>query len=365
MPNGSGLTLRNSAEADIPTPASGQVTIFNDSDASNTPAYKNSSGVTTPLRGTTGATGSVGATGPGVGLTGPTGSTGPTGVTGPTGAGLTGATGVTGATGSGHTTVVTHGNTGTTETFDVSAGDFHTATLDNDCTFTFTGAVNGILSVLAIRLTQDGTGNRLVTWPGSVVWPAGVAPTLQTAASAVDELTFDTTDGGTTWYGHYDRPGLTGVTGPAGAGTTGPTGPTGPAGVSGSTLSSSGATLSTGVTMTNANQFYSGPGLALATGTWLITGQIVVTNNSSLTDNLAVRLWDGTNTYSEAFLDIPSGVGAGAQFTLGVDAIVSASGATYTVSAALNRAGGTIAREIRSNSATSHTASHLNAIKIG
>ena len=112
MPQGSGITLRNSSGADIPTPSSGQVTIFNSSDLSNSPAYKDSSGTVTALRGATGpaggpsgvtgatgATGSQGVTGPGVGLTGPAGVTGATGPTGLTGAGTTGATGPTGPTG--------------------------------------------------------------------------------------------------------------------------------------------------------------------------------------------------------------------------------------------------------------------------
>lgn len=230
--------------------------------------YSNGSSWTEQSVGPTGPTGAVGATGPagvtGAGVTGvvgPTGTTGPAGATGPTGAGVTGAAGptgatgptgvtgptgpvgVTGVTGADHTTVVAHGNTGTTETFDVSAGDFHTATLDNDCTFTFSGATNGVLAVLALRLTQDVSGSRIVTWPGSVVWPNNVAPTLQTASGGVDELTFDSTDGGTTWYGHYARTGATGVTGP-----TGTVGATGPAGTTGATGPSGGPTGATGST---------------------------------------------------------------------------------------------------------------------
>lgn len=220
--------------------------------------------------GPAGATGPIGLTGP-VGLTG-AGATGVQGITGATGVGVTGPTGptgvtgstgagTTGATGPGHTTVVAHGNTGSTETFDVSAGDFHTATLDADCTFTFTGATNGVLAVLAMRLTQDGSGSHLVTWPGSVVWPSGVAPTLQTAPAAVDELTFDSTDGGTTWYGHYARTGASGPTGPVGAsgatgaGATGPVGATGPSG-SGTTLNAvcqGRLTLTTGVAVTTSD----------------------------------------------------------------------------------------------------------------
>jgi hypothetical protein len=41
-----------------------------------------------------------------------------------------------------------------------------------------------------ILLQQDSAGNRSVTWPAAVKWATGVAPTLQTDASAVDMFTF-------------------------------------------------------------------------------------------------------------------------------------------------------------------------------
>jgi len=52
-------------------------------------------------------------------------------------------------------------------------------------------------------LTQDATGNRTVTWPASVTWPSGNAPTLTASGNAVDIVTFITTDAGTTWYGLF------------------------------------------------------------------------------------------------------------------------------------------------------------------
>ena len=50
-----------------------------------------------------------------------------------------------------------------------------------------------------ILLTQDGTGSRTVTWPSGITWngnPSGSAPTLQTAANAVDTITFKCTGSG-------------------------------------------------------------------------------------------------------------------------------------------------------------------------
>lgn len=93
-----------------------------------------------------------------------------------------------------------HGNTGSTETFSSLIG-WHSATLNAACTFTFTGATSGVLFAMVLELLQDATGSRLVTWPGSVVWPGGTAPVLSTTPAATDIFTFFSRDGGTTWYG--------------------------------------------------------------------------------------------------------------------------------------------------------------------
>jgi len=50
-------------------------------------------------------------------------------------------------------------------------------------------------------LTQDGSGSRAVTWPGSVQWASSTAPTLSSGAADVDIFAFLTVDGGTTWFG--------------------------------------------------------------------------------------------------------------------------------------------------------------------
>lgn len=52
-----------------------------------------------------------------------------------------------------------------------------------------------------VRLTQDATGTRLVTWPAAVKWAGGTAPTLSTAAAKVDAFEFTAFDG-STWVGH-------------------------------------------------------------------------------------------------------------------------------------------------------------------
>lgn len=62
-------------------------------------------------------------------------------------------------------------------------------------------SATGKLCSFTLFLTQDGTGGKTITWPDSVKWPYGVAPTLITTANAVNIVTFVTKNAGTTWYG--------------------------------------------------------------------------------------------------------------------------------------------------------------------
>jgi len=73
----------------------------------------------------------------------------------------------------------------------------HTFGAQNE-TFTFTAPSNPCNILLV--LIQDGTGSRTATWPGTVKWPGGSAPTLSTAASSVDIVSFYFD--GTNYYGN-------------------------------------------------------------------------------------------------------------------------------------------------------------------
>ncbi|MGB2185104.1 MAG: hypothetical protein ACPH5P_00345 [Akkermansiaceae bacterium] len=73
--------------------------------------------------------------------------------------------------------------------------------------YTF-GATNTTLTLTAsqpgdfvLKLAQDATGSRTVTWPANVKWPGGVAPTLTAAANAVDIIRFYYD--GTDFFGTY------------------------------------------------------------------------------------------------------------------------------------------------------------------
>lgn len=77
---------------------------------------------------------------------------------------------------------------GTPLTFDLTASNCqHITATSNFVVLTPTGAVSG--GTYIIRIAQDGTGNRVVTWPATFKWPGGSIPALSTAASAVDLLT--------------------------------------------------------------------------------------------------------------------------------------------------------------------------------
>ena len=109
-------------------------------------------------------------------------------------------TGLALAASGGRETVATANASGAT-TLNLASGNVFNITLTGNTTFTFSGATNGTACSFALYLRQDGTGSRTTTWPGSVKWPAGTAPTLTTTASAVDLLVFESIDGGTTWFG--------------------------------------------------------------------------------------------------------------------------------------------------------------------
>lgn len=47
--------------------------------------------------------------------------------------------------------------------------------------------------IFSIKLTQDGTGSRLVNWFGGVSWAGGSAPTLTTTAAKSDSMVFECT----------------------------------------------------------------------------------------------------------------------------------------------------------------------------
>lgn len=91
-----------------------------------------------------------------------------------------------------------NGNSSTADTIDWALSNKQKSTLTGNCTFTFT-APAGPCSLI-LKLVQDATGSRTVTWPATVHWSGGTAPTLTTTASNVDIITFYYD--GTTYFGN-------------------------------------------------------------------------------------------------------------------------------------------------------------------
>ena len=92
---------------------------------------------------------------------------------------------------------------GTTVALDVNLGTVFTLTLAHNLgTFNWTNpAASGYASSFILKVKQDGTGSRTISWPAAVDWAAATAPTISTSANAVDVFAFFTVDGGTIWYG--------------------------------------------------------------------------------------------------------------------------------------------------------------------
>ena len=92
-------------------------------------------------------------------------------------------------------------NSGTAYTVNIANGNVFHIFLNANCTFTFSNpAASGTTTYFTLLLKQDG-GSRTATWPSTVLWAGGSAPTLSTAAGAYDTVSFMTTDGGNSYLG--------------------------------------------------------------------------------------------------------------------------------------------------------------------
>ena len=96
------------------------------------------------------------------------------------------------------TTTMTRVDMSSATAIDQAEGNYFTKTVAANTTFTITNVPTGtIASGFILELTNGGAYT--VTFPASVKWAGGTAPTL--TASGYDDLGFFTTDGGTTWDG--------------------------------------------------------------------------------------------------------------------------------------------------------------------
>jgi hypothetical protein len=90
------------------------------------------------------------------------------------------------------------GNSGAAPSVDWTKGTTQSMTLNSaTVTPTFVSPPGG--TDLKLFLTQDGTGGRVVSWPGSVTWIGNGPPSLFSAAGSVTEVLFYFD--GTTYFG--------------------------------------------------------------------------------------------------------------------------------------------------------------------
>ena len=83
---------------------------------------------------------------------------------------------------------------GSTVTFDLSASNIHTVVLGGNRTLALSNDVAGQAFIL--RLVQDGTGSRTVTWFSTIKWANGIVPTLTTTINKTDVFSFLCTSAG-------------------------------------------------------------------------------------------------------------------------------------------------------------------------
>lgn len=80
------------------------------------------------------------------------------------------------------------GNVGGAVTVNWALSNNQRVRLTSNTTFTFTNPVAGAFYFLEVQ--QDGTGSRLVIWPGTVLWPSSSAPAVSTAINKIDTVCF-------------------------------------------------------------------------------------------------------------------------------------------------------------------------------
>lgn len=87
--------------------------------------------------------------------------------------------------------------------FDLEKANNFTLTHDSNFTASFTNPPDDPGAVgFTLQLAQPSpAAGNTITWPASVAWSSGTAPTLSAEDGAVDVFTFFTTDGGVTYYG--------------------------------------------------------------------------------------------------------------------------------------------------------------------
>jgi len=80
-----------------------------------------------------------------------------------------------------------NGNCGTSKTINWNNGNRQSIVLNNaSCALSFTAPSGVGTSSFLLKVVQDASGNRTVSWPETVKWPNSTGISLSTAANAID-----------------------------------------------------------------------------------------------------------------------------------------------------------------------------------
>jgi hypothetical protein len=91
-----------------------------------------------------------------------------------------------------------------TITIDCNEGQVHKVTLNQNVSSVVFSNVNpdtSQTSTVILKVSQDITGGRTVTFPATIRWAGGTVPTITTNPNRHDRLVFISDDGGATWDG--------------------------------------------------------------------------------------------------------------------------------------------------------------------
>lgn len=117
------------------------------------------------------------------------------------------------------------------------------------------------------------------------------------------------------------------------------------------------------VTMTVANQFYDGPSVSLASGTWFLSGTVTVEHNSA-SANITAKLWDGTTV--EASTEVHNKIGTATRNSMSLSGIITiTSTTTWKISVTSDVGTNGIIKAAAVTNGAGNNASFLRAVRIG
>lgn len=125
-------------------------------------------------------------------------------------------------------------------------------------------------------------------------------------------------------------------------------------------LTSTSSALAAPVTMTSATQYYDGPSVTLAPGTWLLMGDVEL-NASATNHTFTAKLWDGTNAAISSGQAVSQANVGLYQINLPSVVVTPTVATTYKISAKSSGTGDSISA---SGPGEGNTASILTAIRI-